>query len=54
MNTLNQQPRGCNTRIKYPTIWRRLRYRRLVVGRWPRQREIIVATIKSVILSGGV
>jgi hypothetical protein len=30
--------------------WRRVRTRRLVVGRWPRQREITVVIIKA---SGG-
>ena len=31
-------------------IIRRVRTRRLTVGRWPRQREIIVVTIKTLIL----
>jgi hypothetical protein len=35
------------------TIWRRIRYRRLVVGRWPNSRTIPVVTISDVILSGG-
>ena len=33
-----------------PTIWRPLR--RLIVGRWPSQREIPVVTTSAVILSG--
>jgi hypothetical protein len=32
-------------------IIRRVRTRRLTVGRWPCQREIIVVTIKTLILS---
>jgi hypothetical protein len=33
-----------------PITLRRLQTRRLTVGRWPRQREIIVITIKTLIL----
>jgi len=34
-------------------VWRRIRYRRLTVGRWPRQRKIIVVTIRAAYLARG-
>jgi hypothetical protein len=39
-------------KINKTIIWHRIRYRRLVVGRWPNQREIPVVTIGAVILWG--
>ena len=33
-------------------IWRRVRYRRLVIGRWPNVREILVVMIGAVVLWG--
>jgi hypothetical protein len=31
--------------LKANPVWRRIRTRRLVVGRWPRRREVLVITV---------
>jgi hypothetical protein len=55
MSAITRRHPRRNTRFyKQPIVFRRIRTRRLTVGRWPYQREVLVAEIKALVLGEGV